>query len=99
MTVSSPPKPIPDKEYIPYQDNEPEIESTSIPDDVDPIDDSGQATFEKPITDQLIHAELQLSQGEQMKNAKVIARSKDPDGNTVGTYDHNPLLNSMVYDV
>ena len=34
-----------------------------------------------------------------MKNAKVIARSKDPDGNTVGTYDHNPLLNSMVYDV
>ena len=31
--------------------------------------------------------------------AKVIGHSKSEDGSTVGTYDDNPMLNTLVYDV
>jgi hypothetical protein len=55
--------------------------------------------YEKPITDRLIRAELYLPQGEDMKAAKVVGRTKDEDGNIIGTYDHDPMLNSMVYDI
>ena len=34
-----------------------------------------------------------------MKKVKVIGRSKDNDGNIIGKYDSNPILNNMVYDV
>ena len=34
-----------------------------------------------------------------MKKAKVIVRSKDEDGNIVGVYDNNLMLNTMIYDV
>ena len=34
-----------------------------------------------------------------MKKAKVVGRSKDDNGNIIGKYDRNPLLNTMVYDV
>jgi hypothetical protein len=65
----------------------------------DPIDSDGTSVYEKPITDLLIHAEVLLPQGDTMQQAKVIQRSKSPSGDTVGTYDSNPLLNSILYDV
>ena len=34
-----------------------------------------------------------------MQAAKVVGCTKDDDGNIIGTYDHDPMLNSMVYDV
>ena len=34
-----------------------------------------------------------------MKKAKVVVRSKYDYGNNIGTYDSNPMLNTMVYDV
>ena len=34
-----------------------------------------------------------------MKAAKVVGRTKDENGNIIATYDHDPMLNSMVYDV
>ena len=47
----------------------------------------------------LIHAEVLLPQGEDIKSARVIGRSKTNDGTVLGNYDPNPLLNSIVYDV
>ena len=92
-----PPKPS-DTSYVPYSDG---IEPTSLqlPDDNDPLNADGTSVFEKPITDRWIHAEVTLPQGENMHSAKVIGRSKDIDGNIVGTYDDNPYANTMVYDV
>ena len=55
--------------------------------------------LKKRITDHLIHAELYLPQGEDMKAAKVVGCTKDEDGNIIGTYDYDPMLKSMVYDV
>ena len=65
----------------------------------DPVDATGQAVLDKPFTDLLIHAEVLLPQGEDLQSAKVKRRSKDNDGTTIGTYDPNPILNSIIYDV
>ena len=58
----------------------------------------GTALFEQPIIDHLIHAELNLPKGEEMKKLKVVGRSKGNDGNIIGKYDSNPMINTMVYD-
>ena len=34
-----------------------------------------------------------------MVNGKVIQRTNGPDGQVTGTYDNNPFLNSIIYDV
>ena len=65
----------------------------------DPLSADGTTAFEKPVTDYLLHAELTLPQGENISKAKVKSRSKDLNGESVGTYDANPLLNSLLYDV
>ena len=66
---------------------------------VDPVDASGRAVYNKPFTDYLIHAEVLLPQGEKLQSEKVKGRAKDYDGNSIGTFDINPILNSIVYDV
>ena len=93
-SVSSPSNP----DNVPYSD---EIESdlADIPNDEDPLDEDGTAAFEQPITDMLINAELNLTQGEEIRNARVIGRSKGSDGNVKGTYHENPMLNTLMYDV
>ena len=96
-SMAFPPKP-PSSPYVPYSDGV-EPNSLQLPDDNDPVDADGTSVFEKPITDHWIHAEVTLPQGENMHQAKVIGRSKDEDGNIVGTYDNNPYANTMVYDV
>ena len=65
----------------------------------DPVEDNGVAQFEAPLTDLLIHSEVHLSQGEEMKAAKVIRRSKNSEGEVVGEYNKNPILNTLIYDV
>ena len=34
-----------------------------------------------------------------MNKVKVVGWSKDDNGNIIGKYDSNPMLNTMVYDV
>ena len=83
---------------MPYSDDvEPDL--IEIPDDEDPVDEKGTAIFEQPITDSWINAELNLTQGEKIQNAKVIGRSKDSNGQTIGTFHENPLLSTILYDV
>ena len=65
----------------------------------DPVDAAGKALYDKPFTDYLIHAEVLMPQEEELQVAKVKDRTKDADGNTIGTNDSNPILNSIIYDV
>jgi hypothetical protein len=74
-----------------------EVPKRSLPND--PVDASGKAVFEQPFYDAMINAEVLLPQGEKMTSAKVKGRHKNSDGDITGTYDSNPLLNSMLYDV
>lgn len=68
-------------------------------DDTDPVDDQGVAVSEQPLYDRFIHAEVSLPQGEKLSSAKVIGVSKDSNGDSVGLFNENPLLNTIIYDV
>ena len=85
-----PTRPIPDT-FVGYDEDPLEFE--------DPVHDDGTAKLEAPITDHLIHAEVHMPQGEDIKPAKVLRRSKDIDGNPIGAYNDHPLLNTIKYDV
>ena len=78
-----------------YDEDEDPIE---IPDD-DPVDSTGKAIYEKPFTAMLIHAKVIIPQGDNVQSSKVQGITKDDDGNTFGTFDSNPILNSIIYDV
>ncbi len=47
----------------------------------------------------MINAEVLLPHGENEQLAKVVRRSIDQNGKLIGTFDENPMLNSMVYEV
>ena len=96
--MTTPPEPLKEEtDYVPYEDDE--VEPVQMPTDEDPVDCQGCAIGEQLVFDRLIHAELTLPQGEEMRHAKVLRRSRDADGSIVGTYDKNPILNTIVYDV
>ena len=35
----------------------------------------------------------------EMKKGKVVRRATGPDGKATGTYDDNPILNTVLYEV
>ena len=95
--MTTPTKP-PASDYVPYANGEldpPPIHEVYE----DPVNSDGKAVFEKPITDHWINMELRLPQGEEMKAARVVGRTKDIDGKVIGEYNNNPMLNTMLYDV
>ena len=96
-SMSIPPSPLVTT-YIHYSDGI-ELELVQLPDNKDPVDKENNTIFEKPITDHWIHVELNLPQGEELRRAKVISRTKDKDGSIRGTYDDQPNLNSLIYDI
>ena len=65
-----------------------------IPDD-DPVDSTGKAVYEQPVTDLLLNAKVFLPQGEELKSATVKYRSRDDNGDVVGECDPNPYLNTL----
>ena len=67
--------------------------------DGDPLDKDGSPTYEHSLTDTLINAEVLLPQGEKVQNAVVTGRHVDESGNVGGTFNENPFLNSIIYDV
>ena len=80
-------------------DTDAEEDSPSDLPDEDPVDATGKAIYEQPFTDLLLNAQVILPQGEEMKSATVIGRSKDVHGDLIGDYNQNPFLNTQVYDV
>ena len=76
-----------------------EGDDAGYPDFYDPVDASGVPIHQQPLYDKLISAEVCLPCGDGLHMAKVIGRSVDPDGNIIGTYNDDPILNTLVYDV
>jgi hypothetical protein len=69
-------------------------------------DDDDDGTSELPEADDIgdldyyLDAEVVLPQnGEHMRAARVIGRSKGPDGSVKGSFNTNPILNTRIYDV
>ena len=63
------------------------------------MDSTGKLINQKPAYDQITHADDQLQLGEEMVAGEVLQRTIGPDGRVTGTYDNNPYLNSIIYDV
>ena len=96
-SFNPPPQPVIPDNFEEYEDDN--EEPRLIPEMEDPVDNLGQAIHQQPTYDKMIHAEVVLAQGDRLWNAKVIGRSVGPDGLTTGTFDDNPILNSVTYDV
>ena len=47
----------------------------------------------------MINAEILLLHNDKEQTGRVIQRAIAPDGVPVGTYDQDPRINSLVYDV
>ena len=66
----------------------------------DPVEnEKNQLLDQQPAYDSLIHSEVVLPHWDKIQNAKIIRRSLDPTGWSVGIYHKNPILNTLVYDV
>ena len=63
----------------------------------DPVDDNNIPILEQPFTDVLIYAEAKLPHDGRMQLAKVIGHSRSDSGEYKGTYNNNPLLDSILY--
>ena len=85
-------------EWEPYEnDLEPSMEAAEIE---EPVDSAGHLLNEQPVYDRIINAEVQLAKnGDQVETATVVQRTLGPNGRTIGTYNDNPALNTVVYDV
>lgn len=98
-TSITPPKPgSKDRpEFEMYEDDD--EPARIIPDIEDVVDIHGRLLDQQPAYDTIINAEVQLQLGDEFMTGKVKQRALGPDGKVVGTYDENPILNSIVYEV
>ncbi len=70
-----------------------------IPDIEDTVDATGKLLNQQPACDKILHSEVSLQMGESMTVGRVTKRALGPDGTVEGTYDANPVLNTMIYEV
>jgi hypothetical protein len=84
----------------PYDEYEDDDEAARVlPDIEDTVDAKGKLLNQMPAYDQILNAEVSLQLGDDMALGKVTQRAVGPDGNVAGTYDDNPMLNTMIYEV
>jgi hypothetical protein len=86
-----------DNDFEPYEDED-EVAKV-VPEVEDTVDANGKLLDQNPAYDRLINSEVALQLGDKMSIGKVSQRAIGPDGRTVGSYDDNPYLNSVVYEV
>ena len=80
-----------------YEDHEQQEQPTLEVEDI--VDSTGKLINQQPASDQIINAEVQLQLGEEMVTGKVTQRTIGLDGQVTGTYDNNPYLSPIIYDV
>ncbi len=85
------------KDFDAYEDDD--EDPHLIPEFEDPVDATGQAIDLQPAYNRLINVELMMPQQDHMRSAKVMGQTIGPTGRVDGTYDENPILNTMMYDV
>jgi hypothetical protein len=79
----------------PYKDDDEVL--PFIP-DADLKDAAGKPFEVRSVADALINTEVMLPNGDSMAIAKVVRRGVDKEGCLVGTFNNNPLLNTLLYD-
>ena len=80
-------------------DEDDEQAFTKIVPEADAIDKNGKPIDHQSLSYMMTNAEVLLPHEEMHHVAKVICRTIDSNANIIGTFDENPVLNSLVYDV
>jgi hypothetical protein len=80
-----------------YQDDDEAAQL--IPDIEDTVDVNGKLLNQHPAYDQIINAEVALQLGDEMLLGRVTKRAVGPDSTLTGSYDNNPYINTMIYEV
>ena len=62
------------------------------------LDPAGKLFEVRSVADALINAEVLLPNGDSMAIAKVVRRGIDENGRMIGTFNTNPLLNTLLYE-
>jgi hypothetical protein len=70
-----------------------------VPDIEDTVDANGKLLNQQPAYDRILHSEVSLQLGDEITVGRVTKRAIGPDGTVAGSYDENPYLNSMIYEV
>ena len=96
-TAIFPPKTDPGLDFEPYEDDD--EAARTVPDIEDIVDATGRLKNQNPAYDTMINAEVMLQQGEEFATGKVMRRSVGPHNRVSGTFDPNPYLNTIIYDV
>ena len=79
----------------PYGDDEfPTIE----PFEADLVDAAGKPIMMHSLHDALINAEVLLSKDESTAIARVVRRAVGSNGEAIGNWNENPILNTLVYE-
>jgi len=68
------------------------------PFEADLVDGAGKPIMMHSLTDTLISAEVLLSKDDSAAVARVARRAVDLKGKMIGTWDENPILNTLVYE-
>jgi hypothetical protein len=79
----------------PYEDD---VKALLFIPDADLKDAAGKPFEVQSIANALINAEVMIPNGDSMAIAKVVRRVVNNDGCLVGTFDDNPLLNTLLYE-
>ena len=67
--------------------------------EADAIDKKVKPINQQCLADLIINAEDLITHEETQQMAKVLCRNIDSNGNVIGNFDENPVLNLLVYDV
>ena len=83
-----------------FEEYEDDVEQPRIiPDIEDTVDANGKLLNQQPAYDMLLNAEVRLNLGDDIAHGTVKRRAAGADGKAIGTYDDNPMLNTMVYEI
>lgn len=99
-SVKLPGTPLPEQGPVdwnaePYGDDEME---PFEPPEADVVDASGKPILMHSLTDVLINAEVLLDKEDSSALARVVRRAVDSNGEVIGKWDDNPVLNTLVYE-
>ncbi len=61
-------------------------------------DAAGKPFVHQSLADTLIHAEVLLPHEDSQAIARVVCRAVDDEGQMIGTFNENPLLNTLLYE-
>ena len=98
-SMSPPPVPKDDNESVFDEYEDDDEYKRVVPDVEDTVDVTGKLLNQHPAYDRIINAEVALQLEEEVTTGKVTRRALGPDGQVAGTYDDNPFLNTIIYEV